>query len=334
MGEQTAIRWSRRTFNPWWGCEKIAAPDGERSACDHCYAATLAERFGWSDGGAHGTTLWGKGTPRRELSEKNWALPVKWNREAEALGITDLVFCASMADVFEGRADLDPLRARLWELIEATPNLIWQVLTKRPENVMRMVPERWLGPRADGMVQIDPTHLVPYTYLSEPERAKVGWPKNVWLGTTVESQRTARIRVPRLLDVPGVPVYWLSVEPLFTDINLIPYLHESTCWYNEMAAHPDVACTCYEPVERTVNWVIVGGESGAGYQPMELDHARSIRDQVATSSAGLFFKQVGGLTPAAGGHELDGELLEGWPPGFTPPPPVAERPTPVKIGKR
>jgi protein gp37 len=61
--------------------------------------------------------------------------PIKWNREAKQLGLRARVFCASMADVFEARSDLNASRERLWKLIEETPQLDWLLLTKRPERI-------------------------------------------------------------------------------------------------------------------------------------------------------------------------------------------------------
>jgi len=126
VGTSTAIGWTDHTFNPWWGCERVSP------GCQHCYAETFAKRTG--------NAVWGKAAPRRFFGPKHWAEPVKWNAAAAARGVPELVFCASMADVFEPRDDLNAERARLFELIEQTPFLIWQLLTKRPEAVTELAP--------------------------------------------------------------------------------------------------------------------------------------------------------------------------------------------------
>jgi len=59
--------------------------------------------------------------------------------------------------------------------------------------------------------------------------------------------------------------------------------------------------------------VIVGGESGPGYRPMDLDWARSIRDTCLAASVPLFYKQVGGRSPGAGGRLLDGRTWDQLP---------------------
>ncbi|MEO0413899.1 MAG: DUF5131 family protein, partial [Verrucomicrobiota bacterium] len=121
--ENSKIEWTDHTFNPWWGCEKISA------GCKNCYAEGVADRF------APG--LWGRFGSRRISSEKVWSDPVKWNRRAESAGVSARVFCASMADVFEERPELESPRERLFRLIEDTPNLQWLLLTKRPEAMGR-----------------------------------------------------------------------------------------------------------------------------------------------------------------------------------------------------
>ncbi len=98
-----------------------------------------------------------------------------------------------MADVFEPRKDLDSQRARLWELISATPSLDWLLLTKRPQKIAALVP--W----------------------------QKTWPQNVWIGATVEHQRLAASRIEALLSAPAA-VHFLSCEPLLSSLDLRPWL--------------------------------------------------------------------------------------------------------------
>lgn len=189
MSTSTRIEWTDHTFNPWWGCSRVSP------ACRFCYADGVATRWGHE--------LWRRKGPRRMLSESSWRNPLKWNRAAESAGQPAKVFCASMADVFEIHplaeinAQLDVARARLWSLTEQTPWLIWQLLTKRPENVATLTP--W-----------------------EKE-----WPANLWLGTSVEDNRRATERLPILLDTKA-QTRFLSCEPLLEDLDLSPWLTTST----------------------------------------------------------------------------------------------------------
>lgn len=179
MGETTSISWTDHTFSPWWGCARVSP------GCEHCYAEAFAKRTG--------NLVWGKQADRRILSDNHWKQPYKWNRAAEASDRRHKVFCASMADVFEDRADILEQRERLWTVIDSTPWLDWQLLTKRPQNVLGMVPRLWL----------------------------TRWPPNVWLGTTVEDQKRADERIPHLLRVPA-RVRFLSCEPLLGPVDLWP----------------------------------------------------------------------------------------------------------------
>jgi hypothetical protein len=132
MGKETGIAWTDATFNPWWGCQRVSP------GCEHCYAEAQAKRYGHAVWGPESTTA------RRFFGDKHWNEPRKWNADARAKFEVRRVFCASMADVFEDNRDLDGWRDRLWDLIEATPSLNWQLLTKRPENIARLIRPAWL----------------------------------------------------------------------------------------------------------------------------------------------------------------------------------------------
>lgn len=172
MGENSKIEWTRHTFNPWIGCQKVSP------GCDHCYAeAMMADRYG--------RVIWGPHGDRSRTSPGNWRKPRQWDRAAAAAGERHRVFCASLADVFDNhRSILPEWRADLWSLIRETQNLDWLLLTKRPQNIAKMLPADWGD----------------------------GW-QHVWLGTTVENQDEADRRIPHLRAVPA-KVRFLSAEPL------------------------------------------------------------------------------------------------------------------------
>lgn len=174
MAENSAIEWTDSTFNPWIGCTRVSP------GCDNCYAAAQDKFRKWTPEG------WGG--PRRRTSVGNWQMPQRWDRIARQEGRRFRVFCASLADVFEGRDDLRPTRERLWGLVRRTPNLDWQILTKRPEAIPDLMPPG-------------------------------DWP-NVWLGTSVETQEYLW-RADALRDAPQrVPVRFLSCEPLLGPLSL------------------------------------------------------------------------------------------------------------------
>lgn len=181
MADRTAISWCDHTENWWWGCSPVSR------GCRLCYAETLAKRYGHD--------VWRRRGPRRMLSEKVWRRPYIWDKAAAAAGHMRLVFASSMADVFEDHPQLPPLRERAFGDVEATRNLLWLLLTKRPENIARMVPPPWLD----------------------------RWPVNVWVGTSVEEQRYAAPRLDALLAVPAAG-HFVSCEPLVAPLDVTPWL--------------------------------------------------------------------------------------------------------------
>lgn len=262
MAAKTKIQWTWRqlpdgswiegeTFNPWWGCLKVS------EECQKCYAEGIAKHYG--------KNVWGPAanTERWTFGEKHWQEPFKWNRQAEKQGHRHSVFCASMADVYEDHPQVTNEREKLWRVIEQTPWLNWLLLTKRPENILKMSP--WIGQ----------------------------WPDNVWIGTSVGLQKRAEERIPCLLEVPAV-VRFLSCEPLLGPVDLMPWISQ-------------------------LQWIITGGESGTNARPMNMEWARSLRDQCLSArlqgyQVPFFFKQVGGRYHDSGGSLLDGREWKELPP--------------------
>lgn len=182
MAERTEISWADATFNPWIGCTKVSP------GCDNCYAEALDRRWG----GTH----WGVGALRRRTSPENWAKPLAWDRKAKRLGRPLRVFCASLADIFDNEVP-QQWRTDLWQLIEATPNLRWLLLTKRIGNAPAMLP----------------MYVLP----------------NVWLGITVVDQAEADRDIPKLAAM-NAPVRWLSIEPQLAPIDLSRWLGFGIHW--------------------------------------------------------------------------------------------------------
>jgi protein gp37 len=123
-----------------------------------------------------------------------------------------------------------------------------------------------------------------------PERAaeltkELCWPENVWLGTSVENQEYTW-RIKELVKVPA-HLRFLSIEPLIGPINRLPLQH--------------------------IDWVIVGGESGFGARPMEVNWVTSIRDRCLRYSVPFFFKQWGGVQKSRTGRMLEGRTWDQMP---------------------
>jgi protein gp37 len=270
MGEHTTIEWAHHTFNPWIGCERVSAE------CRNCYAET------WDARGLNGPeTHWGKDAPRRRTSDANWRLPLRWDRKAAVDGVRRRVFCASLADVFEDRDDLDPWRTDLWDLIETTPNLDWLLLTKRPENV-EMLAGDFAQCISCGLNPVDPFNW--WCICGGTVRP----PLNVRLGTSVGHQSSID-RVAALIDAAdGAPTF-LSCEPLLGPL--------------------DFGTGGLDGID----WVIAGGESGPNARPMHPDWVRSIRDVCLDSGVPFLFKQWGEFDEHGErvGKKVAGRILDG-----------------------
>lgn len=289
MAENSKIEWTHHTFNPWRGCTKVS--DG----CKNCYAETMSKRNPATLG------VWGDNGTRVVAAESYWKQPLKWNRDAEKAGERRRVFSASLADVFEDHPAIMPgWRARLGKLILDTPYLDWLLLTKRIENVYRMLPDFWIN-------------------FTEP----YGMPANVWLGTTVENQEQADKRIPELLKIPAA-VRFLSCEPLLGAINLCR-VSDGNGHFNALSTKHGVGLTAREDwreaidrqgsygVAESVDWVIAGGESGPGARPCHPDWIRSLRDQCQAAGVAFHFKQWGGVNKKAAGRILDGREWNEFP---------------------
>ncbi len=275
--QNSKISWTTHTFNPWEGCTKVAP------GCVNCYAE--ADR----DLRRH-VVKWGPSGTRKRTSDAYWKQPIKWNREAEKSGERPRVFCASLADVFEDwqgpivdntgspltlwnreygydpcwpedhpgirRATMNDLRADLFNLIDATPNLDWLLLTKRPENVRKMWPTDSVDMRG--------RHR-----------------KNVWLGTSFSTQKDADKNLVQLIQYRDLcHVLFVSAEPLLEDVLL---------------QHDDLRGGLVRNWlgDGGLNWVIVGGESGRNARVCNVAWIRSIVEQCKVAGVPAFVKQLG-----------------------------------------
>lgn len=319
MGADSNIEWTTHTFNPWRGCTKVS------SGCANCYAETLSGRNPKTLGkwGPNGTRV-----VASENNTAGWGAPVKWNREAgEQFSIYEdhkhqggpeyqrpRVFCASLADVFEdwkgpilnskeeqmfvirsfaeGRIPmtLDDVRVRLFKLIDATPNLDWLVLTKRPENIIRMTPE--IAPSGN----LDPIASAPYGH---PMRS---FRQNLWLGVSVEDQPNADKRLPELLKIPAA-VRFVSYEPALGPVDFVLKLGDGATYNTLTGQFHGLKCTgndgskfTVETVDKNlpkIDWIIAGGESGHGARPCKVQWARDVRQQCKDAGVAFFMKQMG-----------------------------------------
>jgi protein gp37 len=304
---KSKIEWTDKVWNPVRGCAPVS------EGCRNCYAARFAHRFSGPGQRYEGLTRLTEHGPKwngqvREVPEF-LEMPLRWKKPRR-------IFVNSMSDLFHDQVSPTFIDLVL-EVMMACPQHIFQVLTKRPENL-----EEKLYGHVDGIVR---------------ELGGGDYVPNLWLGTSVEHQVAADKRIPELLKVPAA-VRWLSLEPLLGPINLrLP-----TRSWGEMSngrrgcnhcCNKDRECddpthhfrpqcpycrgTAYADI---INWVVVGGESGPGARPMDPDWVRSVRDQCQEAGVPFLFKQWGAYNAAgekvgkkAAGRELDGRIWDEYP---------------------
>lgn len=292
MAEFSRISWTDYTFNPWTGCLKVS------KGCKHCYAEAWAKRVG--------RDLFGAVAKRTRTTKSVWAKPPVYNRLAAAGDLMPdgrrvrRVFCASLADVFEDAPGPNGWRADVFDLIRACPWLDWQLLTKRPENIAAMLPADW----------------------------GEGWP-NVWLGTSIEDREV----VDRARTLAAVPAFrrFVSYEPALGPVFFDgEYMEPGTgarygCWTDDEGSW-EVGHGGMTPDEDTrymhnalpeldlegIHWLICGGESGAGFRPMDLEWAKTARLACQNEDVAFFFKQISHFRNEQGEDAL-GAVLHGFP---------------------
>lgn len=254
---KTKIEWAQDTWNPLAGCTEISP------GCLNCYAATMAHRLA-----AMGQEKY-KGTTKKLPSGKT-AWTDKMNLDEEALQIPlkkkkpTMYFVNSMSDLFHEDVP-DEFIGRVFHTMGVAHQHTFQVLTKRAERMCAFV----------------------NAWVNRPFRdpARMGEPfDNVWLGVSVENKQHGLPRIEHLLKTPAA-VRFLSVEPLLEDLG-----HIEKFLYSKLHQHhsnPAMAT-------KIVDWVIVGGESGHGSRPCNVQWIRNIIKQCKDANVSAFVKQLGG----------------------------------------
>jgi len=294
MSENSSIEWTDTTWNPVTGCTKVSP------GCAHCYAETFAERW--------------RGVPGHPYEQgfdlKLWperlSLPLSWKKPRR-------VFVNSMSDLFHEDVPFEFID-RVFAVMALTPQHTYQVLTKRPERMREYLTNR-ARPFGEAQILYPTPEWVVMSMQRDasPSRIELSdaidrvrrWPlPNVWLGTSVELQRWADVRIPELLATPAA-VRFLSCEPLLgpLDLTRIDATSDSDPGFSALYWDEDYEGTLGDA---TIDWVIVGGESGPGARPFDLAWARSIVSQCRAAGVAVFVKQLGAKPYAA---LTEGELF-------------------------
>ena len=260
----TTIEWTERTWNPARGCSRVSP------GCDHCYAMRQAHRFSGPGQPYEGLTTIRRGrvdwTGRARFVPEQLQQPLRVRRPTA-------FFVNSMSDLFHESLTNEQVAA-VFGVMAATPQHTYQILTKRPKRM-----REWFG-------WLDGRRPLP----------------NVWLGVSCDDQARADERIPHLLSTPAA-VRFVSAEPLLGPIALRAWMPRHAVTETDDCAPWCSACGPTGPLPR-IDWVIVGGESGPGARPCDVDWIRSIVRQCREAGTACFVKQLGsrlGLRDPKGG---------------------------------
>jgi protein gp37 len=248
MSDKSKIEWTDATWNPVTGCTKVSP------GCAHCYAEAFAKRF--------------RGVPAHPYEQgfelKLWParldLPIAWKERK-------MIFVNSMSDLFHEDVPEDFI-AKVFDVMSQAKHHIFQVLTKR----------------SDRMLDWTRAH---FCSGNQNKKSKGVWPKNVWLGVSLENQNYTW-RIKHLQESPA-SIRFISIEPLLSPISLDEALLDD------------------------IQWVIVGGESGPRARPMKPEWVYEIRNQCEKYHVPFFFKQWGTFGPTGKrlGKKVAGRVLDG-----------------------
>jgi protein gp37 len=247
MAGLSDIEWTEATWNPVAGCSMVSP------GCTNCYAMRMAARlsamnvmkYSGTTRKSGGRAIW---TGKVKFDETSLTVPLKWRKPRR-------IFVNSMSDLFQTAVPEKFIR-QVWSVMEEAHWHTFQILTKRPDRMKDILQD-------------------------------CNFPilKNVWLGTSVESQETIE-RISILRNTPA-HVRFISFEPLIAPI--------------------------IEPNLKGIHWAIVGGESGPGARPMTHWWVEELRNACQEQDVAFFFKQWGGVRKDRTGRTLEGRTWDEYP---------------------
>lgn len=245
MAGPSDIEWTEATWNPVSGCSIISP------GCTNCYAMRMARRLEFMGHEKY------KGLTRISGGKAKWNGKIKLDYNSlnipKSWRTGKTIFVNSMSDLFHEDVPLEYI-LEVFSVMKDTPQHTYQILTKRSRRL---------------------------TYLAH----QMVWPKNVWMGVSVESADY----VHRIDDLRSVPSFikFLSLEPLLGPL--------------------------FEMDLSNIDWVIAGGESGPNAREMKAEWVRDIRDQCENAQIAFHFKQWGGKNKKRAGRILDDRTWDDFP---------------------
>lgn len=253
MGENSNIGWTHHTHNFWVGCSKVA-PE-----CANCYIGRTLARQGREPWGAIYKT-------------KTWRNLYRWEEKARLEKLYYRVFTNSLADFFDAKAD--DLRQVAWGDIRNTPHMIYLILTKRPERIMRCLPGDW----GDGY-------------------------SNVWLGVSTGCRMTLN-KMDSLRNIPCA-LRFVSMEPLLEDI--APYINLDGCGWGiaggESGEGPEHLWDALADWKDEL-------KHPRGRRTMKMEWAQNLWKRFSLAGLPFYFKQITAFRSGQGENALGRKVHE------------------------
>jgi len=269
-------KWWDISYNPVTGCTPVSI------GCEKCYAKRLAGRFPRIHGEGYFYDV--------QYHSDRLNIPFHWRKPKR-------IFVCSMGDLFHPDVSFKFID-RVFSIAFLCPQHTFMILTKRADRMMEYIISRPIDTMKKEQ-RIITTEIGDMTY-------SVQWPlPNLWLGVTIENQDNDW-RIPILLQTPAAKRF-VSVEPMLGWVNLfqVPILNGFGYGFvNSITGIPPVFNDICENIPH-LDQVICGPETGPGARPMNLDWARSLRDQCVAAGVPFFYKR----------GELDGQLWHQFPKG-------------------
>ena len=317
----TKIEWvknadgtSGQTWNPVSGCSRVS--DG----CKNCYAEVMTKRLAAMGQAKYQGLL-------NEHNRFNGAVKLDEKALLKPLSIKKptMFFVNSMSDLFHESIP-DEWIDKAFAVMALCPQHTFQILTKRPDR-MKAYFHR-IRKRQTDHYDID---LFMWSLFDFRQRGEIKQEaarlfdteipfKNIWLGVSVENQKTADERIPHLLNTPAA-VRFLSCEPLLDFVDLSKWIHPprqfrctgNYCSFNYSKSDCEICGgTGWQWTKKKIDWVIVGGESGNKARPCYMQAIRQIVNDCQKSDVKVFVKQLG--SNFCQGWNWNGEGVRYYPP--------------------
>lgn len=275
MSDKSKIEWTDATWNPVTGCTKVS------SGCENCYMFR-----DWPRLAGNPKTKYYKRSPTDVMCHPSeLEKPLRWKKPRK-------IFVNSMSDLFHEKVPFKFID-KVLAVAALCPQHTFTVLTKRPERMAEYINRLAKSIKPLETYARDIGHTFNFNGIS-----LLPWPlPNLWLGVSVEDQKTTDQRIPKFLDVPAA-VRFISYEPALGAVDL-----ENIVYPKFKPTHPSDPIIAYDVLRghmkgpddvglTKLDWVIAGGESGPGARPSHPDWFRKVRDDCQAAGVPFFMKQM------------------------------------------